>query len=113
VRLSVYISAFIFILVLAGCQSSKEVAKSDDMDMMQDKEMAHEMITAMPIPEAAFGMMVPQDKGYIVEDLGDGLYWVTEGVYQVIFLTTGEGVIVVDAPPSMGDKILAAIAEVI
>jgi len=112
VRLSVYISTFIFILVLAGCQSSKEVAKSDDMDMMQDKEMAHEMITAMPIPESAYGMMVPQDKGYIVEDLGDGLYWVTEGVYQIIFLTTGEGVIVVDAPPSMGDKILAAIAEV-
>ena len=29
-----------------------------------------------------------------------------------MFLTTGEGVIVVDAPPTIGDKILKAIAEV-
>ena len=111
-KLSVFMSTLLIILVLISCHSTKEVAKSDDMDMMHDKEKAPEMITAMPVPESAFGMMVPQDKGYIVEDLGDGLYWVTEGVYQVIFLTTGEGVIVVDAPPSMGDKILAAIAEI-
>lgn len=106
VRLSVFISTLIFILVLVSCMSTKESAKSDNMDMVPEK------ITAMPVPESAYGMMVPQEKGYLVEDLGDGLYWVTEGMYQVIFLTTGEGVIVVDAPPSMGDKILAAIAEV-
>jgi len=63
-----------------------------------------------PIPDSAFGPAIPE-KGYFVEELGDGLYWVTEGVYHVMFLTTGEGVIVVDAPPSMGDKILQAIAE--
>jgi len=40
------------------------------------------------------------------------LYWVTEGAYTAMFLTTGEGVIVVDAPPSFGDKMLKAIAEV-
>ena len=111
-RLGVFILTLFFILTLAGCMSSKESANSDNMDMMQEKDMAHEMITAKPVPESAYGMMVPQDKGYLVEELGDGLYWVTEGVYQVIFLTTGVGVIVVDAPPSMGDKILAAIAEV-
>ncbi|QIO23550.1 MBL fold metallo-hydrolase [Haloarcula sp. JP-L23] len=52
------------------------------------------------------------DKGYLVEALGDGIYWITEGVYQMLFLTTGEGVVVVDAPPTIGQNILAAIDEV-
>jgi len=63
------------------------------------------------VPEAAFGPAIP-DKGYLVEEIKDGLYWVTEGIYQVMFLTTGEGVIVVDAPPNIGENILKAIAEV-
>ena len=63
------------------------------------------------IPEAAYGPAISEDKGYFVEELGDGLYWITEGVYQVMFLTTGEGVIVVDAPPSIGANILKAIEE--
>lgn len=67
---------------------------------------------AAPLPATTRGPAIPQDKGYLVEEISDGLYWVTEGVYQVVFLTTGEGVIVVDAPPSIGQNILNAIAEV-
>ena len=63
------------------------------------------------VPAAAYGPAIPE-KGYFVEEISDGLYWMTEGVYQVMFLTTGEGVIVVDAPPSIGENILKAIAEV-
>ncbi len=65
-----------------------------------------------PIPATARGPAIPQDKGYLVEEISDGLYWITQGVYQIMFLTTGEGVIVVDAPPSLGNSILLAIAEV-
>ncbi|MFQ5544115.1 MAG: MBL fold metallo-hydrolase [Nitrospiria bacterium] len=67
---------------------------------------------AAPIPKSSQGVPIPQDKGYFVEEVSDGLYWVTEGAYTVMFLTTGKGVIVVDAPPSFGDKILKAIKEV-
>jgi len=67
---------------------------------------------AAPVPEAAKGVPIPPEKGYHVEEISDGLYWVTEGAYTTMFLTTGEGVIVVDAPPTIGDKILKAIAEV-
>jgi len=63
-----------------------------------------------PIPDSAYGPVIPE-KGYLVEELGDGLYWVTEGIYHAMFLTTGEGVIVIDAPPSIGDKMLKAIEE--
>ncbi len=36
----------------------------------------------------------------------------TDGVYQTMFLTTGSGVIAVDAPPTIGKNYLKAIAEV-
>jgi len=68
--------------------------------------------TLAPIPDSARGPAIDPDKGYFVEEIKDGLYWVTEGTYQVMFLTTGEGVIVVDAPPSIGENILNAIKEV-
>jgi len=67
---------------------------------------------AAPLPEVAKGVAIPQDKGYFVEEIADGLYWVTEGVYTTMFLTTGQGVIMVDAPPSIGDKLLKAVADV-
>jgi len=67
---------------------------------------------AAPLPESSKGVPIPQDKGYVVEEIKDGLYWVTEGAYTAMFLTTGKGVIVVDAPPSFGDKMLKAISEV-
>ena len=41
-----------------------------------------------------------------------GAYVVSNTGYNSMFLVTGEGVIVVDAPPSIGTKINDAIAEV-
>ena len=67
---------------------------------------------AATVPDIAKGVPIDQTKGYVVEEIKDGLYWVTEGAYTAMFLTTGKGVIVVDAPPSFGDKLLKAIAEV-
>ena len=64
-----------------------------------------------PVPTGAAGPAIPE-VGYLVEEIDSGLYWVTEGLYQAIFLTTGEGVIVVDAPPTIGPNLAAAIASV-
>ncbi len=63
------------------------------------------------VPAGAVGPAIPSS-GYLVEEIAGGLYWVTEGFYQSIFLTTGEGVILVDAPPSIGPNLAAAIADV-
>jgi glyoxylase-like metal-dependent hydrolase (beta-lactamase superfamily II) len=65
-----------------------------------------------PIPAAGRGPAIPQDKGYLVREIRDGLYWITDGTYQVMFLTTGRGVIAVDAPPNLAQKYLKAIADV-
>ena len=77
-------------------------------------EMKHpeKMRTAAPLPKTSMGPQIDYSKGYLVEEINDRLYWVTEGAYQAMFLTTGEGVIVVDAPPSIGENLLKAIAEV-
>jgi len=75
-------------------------------------QTAEEKIVYAPIPDTAKGPVIDMEKGYLVEEIQDGLYWITEGTYQVMFLTTGEGVIVVDAPPTVGENILKAIAEV-
>ncbi|MGR9106249.1 MAG: MBL fold metallo-hydrolase [Gammaproteobacteria bacterium] len=39
---------------------------------------------------------------YHVEELRDGLFYMTDGVYQAMFLVSGNGIILVDAPPSIG-----------
>lgn len=65
-----------------------------------------------PIPAAAFDPDVDLSKGYHVAELGEDLYWVTDGTYQMMFLVARRGVIAVDAPPSIGENILNAIADV-
>src|ERR671913_726753 len=67
--------------------------------------------TKNQIPEEAKGPAIPS-KGYLVEEIRDSLFWVTDGAYNTMFLVTDEGVIAVDAPPSIGKNYLKAISEV-
>ena len=66
----------------------------------------------IPIPDTARGPAIDPNKGYVVEELRPNLYWVGDGAYMMMFLTTGKGVIVVDAPPTLGERIFQAIDEV-
>jgi glyoxylase-like metal-dependent hydrolase (beta-lactamase superfamily II) len=47
-----------------------------------------------------------------VDEIADGIYWLSGSRYQTLFFTTGEGVIVIDAPQPMGRSYLEAIQEV-
>jgi glyoxylase-like metal-dependent hydrolase (beta-lactamase superfamily II) len=67
--------------------------------------------STVQIPEAAKGPTIPA-KGYLVQQIRDHLYWVTDGTYNTMFLVTDKGVVAVDAPPSIGKNYLKAIAEV-
>lgn len=64
-----------------------------------------------PLPPAAQGPLIPES-GYLRQEVSEGLHVVTDGSFQMMFLVSDEGVIVVDAPPSLGANILRAIAEV-
>ena len=64
-----------------------------------------------PIPATAFGP-APNEQGYYVGRIERNLYWVTDGTYQSAFLTTSDGVVLLDAPPTIGHNIQRAIDEV-
>jgi glyoxylase-like metal-dependent hydrolase (beta-lactamase superfamily II) len=64
-----------------------------------------------PVPSQAFGPAL-NEKGYYVGRIGGALYWVTDGSYQAMFLATCEGVVLVDAPPTMGHNLQRAIDDV-
>ncbi|MEU8355444.1 MBL fold metallo-hydrolase [Nonomuraea sp. NPDC048882] len=72
---------------------------------------AGELPDYAPVPAGALGPAV-NESGYFVERVRGNLYWVTDGFYQAMFLTTTEGVVVVDAPPTIGRNLLRAIEEV-
>jgi glyoxylase-like metal-dependent hydrolase (beta-lactamase superfamily II) len=63
-------------------------------------------------PEVGGGPAIPGEKRYIVQEIRDGLYWVGDGAYNTMFLVTLQGVIAVDAPPTLGSNYLKAISEV-
>jgi glyoxylase-like metal-dependent hydrolase (beta-lactamase superfamily II) len=60
--------------------------------------------TASPSPGRPVRAMGPPGTVY--------LYWVTDSVYQAMFLTTRTGVVLVDAPPTIGHNLLRAIGGV-
>ncbi len=64
-----------------------------------------------PVPENARGPAVPE-KGYLVEELGENLYFLSNGAYNTMFMITDNGLIAIDAPPAIGENYLKAISEV-
>jgi glyoxylase-like metal-dependent hydrolase (beta-lactamase superfamily II) len=66
----------------------------------------------LDVPEFARGPAVDPAKGFRTQKLGEGLYMITDGGYQSMFMTYEDGVVVIDAPPSYASHIPKAIAEV-
>jgi glyoxylase-like metal-dependent hydrolase (beta-lactamase superfamily II) len=64
-----------------------------------------------PIPRSAFGPAL-NEQGYYVGRVERNLYWVTDGTYQSAFLTTSDGVVLLDAPPTIGHNIQRAVDEI-
>ena len=50
--------------------------------------MGHSAMGQAALPDVARGIAVPADKGYAVEQIGEGLYFVTDGFYTTMFMTT-------------------------
>ena len=64
-----------------------------------------------PIPKSALGPAL-NEQGYYVGRVERNLYWVTDGVYQSAFLTTRDGVVLLDAPPTIGNNLRRAVDEI-
>lgn len=100
------------LLTLAACGADRtSLAQAQDAAVQAAEVPAEdrEPITALPLPEAAQGLTVPYEKGYASQQIGERLWMVTDGLYQAMVAATGEGVVVFDAPPTIGEKLSAAI----
>jgi glyoxylase-like metal-dependent hydrolase (beta-lactamase superfamily II) len=64
-----------------------------------------------PLPKSAMGPAL-NDQGYYVGRVEGNLYWVTDGAYQSAFITTPDGVVLFDAPPTIGHNIKRAVDEI-
>src|SRR5476651_855922 len=64
-----------------------------------------------PIPPSALGPAL-NAQGYYVGRVEKNLYWVTDGTHQSAFLTTKDGVVLLDAPPTIGHNIQRAVDEI-
>jgi glyoxylase-like metal-dependent hydrolase (beta-lactamase superfamily II) len=92
-------------MAMAMALSFSATARAQDLDKLP---------TYVPVlPQVkAQALSVDPQKGYLVKQVKPGVFVITDGVYQSAFVTTGEGVILFDAPPSFAGHIVKAVAEV-
>ena len=64
-----------------------------------------------PVPPSAFGPAL-NEQGYHVGRVERNLFWVTDGTYQSAFLVTDDGVVLFDAPPTIGHNLRRAVDEI-
>jgi glyoxylase-like metal-dependent hydrolase (beta-lactamase superfamily II) len=65
----------------------------------------------LPLPEGARPVSEPAD-GYRLQRVGDHAYVVIAGFVQATFVVTATGVVLIDAPPALADKLPIAIRSV-
>jgi glyoxylase-like metal-dependent hydrolase (beta-lactamase superfamily II) len=65
----------------------------------------------MNVNQSAKGPTIDPKKGYRLQELGKGLYMITDNAYQSMFMVHENGVIIVDVPASLAAYIPKAIAE--
>jgi hypothetical protein len=64
-----------------------------------------------PVPQSALGPAL-NEQGYYVGRVERNLYWVSDGTYLSAFLTTSDGVVLLDAPPTIGYNLQRAVDEI-
>src|SRR6202161_4796755 len=64
-----------------------------------------------PVPQSALGPAL-NDQGYYVGRVERNLFWVTDGTYQSAFLATDEGIVLFDAPPTIGHNLRRDVDEI-
>jgi glyoxylase-like metal-dependent hydrolase (beta-lactamase superfamily II) len=79
--------------------------------VLADQASASTLPDFAPIPKSALGPAVNAD-GYYVGRVEKNLYWVTDATYQAAFLTTKDGVVLFDAPPTIGHNLQRAIDKI-
>ena len=117
---------FCFVVLLIGiCAAPDGVyAQSDNSSIVQGAAgepypnmpliapIGVEIAKYMDVPASSQGPAIDPAKGYRLQDLGKGLYMITDNAIQSMFLVYDRGVVVIDAPQNLAAFIPKAIAEV-
>ena len=96
---------------VAGAAAMAALAGGPLADRARAAEAGCPPASYAPVPKSALGPPLNAD-GYFVGQIRGDLYWVTDSAYQAMFLTTKDGVVIVDAPTTIGHNLLRAIGEV-
>lgn len=99
-KLALLASGFIKTVLACSTPAPQAIGPSQDVNP-----------TYNPVPEFAVGLPLNSD-GYRIEDFGKGAYMITNGYYQAMALVSTKGVIMVDAPPSIGQNLLYAVGNI-
>jgi glyoxylase-like metal-dependent hydrolase (beta-lactamase superfamily II) len=76
----------------------------------QNAETLPNYVRLLPQVKAKATPVDPR-KGYAVKELKPDVYMITEGAYESVFVTTGKGVVLFDAPPSFAQHIVQGVAD--
>ena len=113
------VAAAFALLVIAGAAGSEAggdapgaSAKNAYANMPQIAPIGVRIGKYFDVPPQARGPAIDQARGYRLQNLGDGLYMVTDNIYQSMILVYDKGVVVVDTPPTFSARLPQAIAEV-
>lgn len=99
-KLALLASGFIKAVLACSTPAPQVIGPSQDVNP-----------TYNPVPEFAVGLPLNSD-GYRIEDFGKGAYMITNNYYQAMALVSTKGVIMIDAPPSIGQKLLYAVGNI-
>src|SRR5215207_2748101 len=105
----------LLVLIAAGAFSQESIKASTGnpyANMPAIAPIGEHIERYLPISESAKGAAINPAKGYRVQELGKGLYMITDNAYQSLFMVYETGVVVIDAPPPFAQHILQAIKEV-
>jgi glyoxylase-like metal-dependent hydrolase (beta-lactamase superfamily II) len=94
------VAVLIFISTLTVCMR----AGAQDVDSLPNYVPLLPQVKAKATP-------VNPKKGYAVKEVKPNVFMITEGAYESVFITTGIGVVLFDAPPSFAQHIVQAVAE--
>ncbi len=96
----------------AEAQNRQEMPAAPYEDMPEIAPIGVRVDKYLDVPESAKQPAIDPAKGYRIQELGKGLYLVTDNAYQSMFMVYEKGVVVIDAPPSYAQYIPKAIREI-
>lgn len=99
------------ILLMVTCLAACTHAGSDLDRTAPAAAVPSSFVQSGDLPETALGPPIDLSRGYTVIEVADGVWIVTDGIYQAMFASTGEGIVVFDAPQSLIGKLKAAISD--